>query len=410
MFNCFNFYQGLITITIIMLHGIGFGQVPACSQLSLPTDGDSAVSVNTKLEWGVAIGATGYIINVGTFSGGNDILDQKNLGNVTIYNSDTNLPPESDIYVTIFPYNDDGVNTSCAELHFVTGETTIPGCTEIINPRDGAVLIPVNQNITWIRDFSATGYLMTVAERDLAGVLILDNEPVGNGTNFKPPNFKPRTLYFVTITPFNEAGAAENCQTISFITGDPLPLPKCAEVVFPKNQSIEVPVDTTIEWNPVSGVEGYLLSLGTAPAGTDILNSQDVGAATTYELPQNLPMGTRIYVKIASYKNGEMSSSCPLSFFETKGVDRVDVQEFIPKFFTPNNDGQNDVWKIDPLENVSIVQILVYDRYGMLLKQMEASQGWDGTFNGKRLPSGSYWYAVEMNDATRIRGFFLLKR
>lgn len=400
----------IVAFLAVMLHCYGFGQVPGCTELSVPTDGDSNASVNTDFEWGVAQDATGYIIDVGTSPGGRDILDQEDLGNVTVYNSDTNLPPLVDIYVTIYPYNENGINTTCAEIHFTTGSTVLPRCTEIINPRDGDALVPVNQNITWVRDFTATGYLMTVAEGDPNGVLILDNENVGNGTNFKPPNFKPRTRYYVTITPFNEAGAAENCQTITFTTGDPLPTPDCATVISPANGAVDVPVDAVIEWETVTGVEGYLLSIGTVQSGTDIVNNLDMGENTEYELPDQLPIGTQIYVKVASYQNGEMSESCSLHSFFTVRPEIPESNEFIPKFFTPNSDGVNDEWKVSPPENITIRQIRVFDRFGLLLKQMEPFQGWDGTYNGRRLPSGSYWYAVQLSDAPQIRGFFALKR
>ena len=40
--------------------------------------------------------------------------------------------------------------------------------------------------------------------------------------------------------------------------------------------------------------------------------------------------------------------------------------------------------------------ILIFDRYGKLLKQIdENSPGWDGTFNGRQLPSSDYWFKLE---------------
>lgn len=400
----------LLLFILIWLPLMGFGQLPGCSELSTPSDGATEVAVDTDLEWSAALGATAYQIRIGTTSGGNDILELQNLGNVTTLNLESNLPPLSDVYLSIFPANASGTNMTCSEFLFTTGMTEIPRCTEIINPRDGDALVSVNQNITWIRDFTATGYLMTVAEGDPNGILILDNEDVGNGTNYKPPNFKPRTRYYVTITPFNAAGPAENCEAISFTTGDPLPTPDCATILFPANGAVDVPVDVTLEWNTLTGVDGYLLSVGTTASGTDIVNMLDMQENTTYELPDQLAMGTQIYVKVASYKNGEMSESCALHSFFTISTEIPDPKEFIPNFFTPNSDGVNDEWKVSPPENISIRHIRVFDRFGLLLKQMQPFQSWDGTFNGRRLPSGSYWYAVQLDDAPQIKGFFALKR
>ena len=85
----------------------------------------------------------------------------------------------------------------------------------------------------------------------------------------------------------------------------------------------------------------------------------------------------------------------------------------VPKFFTPNGDGQNDYWNVKGVNanfNANST-IYIYDRYGKLLKQITASsQGWDGTFTGQPLPSDDYWYAIKLDDGREAKGHFSLKR
>ena len=72
-----------------------------------------------------------------------------------------------------------------------------------------------------------------------------------------------------------------------------------------------------------------------------------------------------------------------------------------PKFFTPNGDGTNDVWRIDGFnsDSFTIAELSIYNRFGVLLYQMESSsQGWDGRYQGKMLPSNTYWFRVILND------------
>lgn len=71
-----------------------------------------------------------------------------------------------------------------------------------------------------------------------------------------------------------------------------------------------------------------------------------------------------------------------------------------PRFFTPNSDGYNDTWKIINDAEVSIKELYIFDRYGKLLKQLEANggKGWDGTYRGKPLPADDYWFKVEFKD------------
>ncbi|MFI1770597.1 choice-of-anchor L domain-containing protein [Thalassobellus citreus] len=73
-----------------------------------------------------------------------------------------------------------------------------------------------------------------------------------------------------------------------------------------------------------------------------------------------------------------------------------------PKFFTPNQDGFNDTWNIKDLyEEKYQAVISIYDRYNKLIKQIQPSgSGWDGTFNGRNLPSNDFWFVVNyLNDA-----------
>ncbi|MFH4964367.1 T9SS type B sorting domain-containing protein [Gaetbulibacter sp. M235] len=80
-----------------------------------------------------------------------------------------------------------------------------------------------------------------------------------------------------------------------------------------------------------------------------------------------------------------------------------------PKFFTPNNDGNNDTWYVKGLDNdysnASVVS--VFDRYGKLIKQLNAKNGyWDGTFNGQQLADSDYWFVAELVEVTgNVRTF-----
>ncbi|MEJ1221164.1 T9SS type B sorting domain-containing protein [Sediminicola sp. 1XM1-17] len=82
----------------------------------------------------------------------------------------------------------------------------------------------------------------------------------------------------------------------------------------------------------------------------------------------------------------------------------------IPKFFTPNGDFVNDTFDLTGIENYDSSQVNIFDRYGKLLKNSRNTQfSWDGTFNSRDLPSGDYWYVIQIED-TVFKGHFSLKR
>lgn len=84
-----------------------------------------------------------------------------------------------------------------------------------------------------------------------------------------------------------------------------------------------------------------------------------------------------------------------------------------PKYFTPNGDGFNDYWNIKGVDGQfqPNTNIFIYDRYGKLLRQFIATSiGWDGTFNGRLLPSDDYWFSVTLEDGRLFKGHFALKQ
>jgi gliding motility-associated-like protein len=84
----------------------------------------------------------------------------------------------------------------------------------------------------------------------------------------------------------------------------------------------------------------------------------------------------------------------------------------IPSTFTPNNDGVNDIWNIEALETYPQGTITVFTRNG---KQVFQSKGygkpWDGKLNGALLPTGTYYYVIDLkNDTPKLSGWVLLVR
>lgn len=82
-----------------------------------------------------------------------------------------------------------------------------------------------------------------------------------------------------------------------------------------------------------------------------------------------------------------------------------------PKFFTPNNDGYNDVWNIKLSDLGRPGTISIFNRYGKLLKIINSEEsGWDGTLNGKPLPSDDYWFSLTFSNNETFMAHFTLKR
>jgi gliding motility-associated-like protein len=82
--------------------------------------------------------------------------------------------------------------------------------------------------------------------------------------------------------------------------------------------------------------------------------------------------------------------------------------------FSPNEDGINDLWEIDGIEKFPDAKVEIYDRFGKLLSSYEGyenDKGWDGTYNGEKLPSTDYWYVITVHAISKVYyGHFTLVR
>lgn len=126
-----------------------------------------------------------------------------------------------------------------------------------------------------------------------------------------------------------------------------------------------VPPNPTYAWTPTTG-------LSNPNIGNPIANPDET---TTYTVTIN------------------SGSSCQEVIDVTVTV-IVDLR--IPNVFTPNGDGVNDTWLINQLDQFPNSLVKVYNRWGSLVFESKGYiTPWDGTYNGKKVPTGTYYYVVD---------------
>lgn len=82
---------------------------------------------------------------------------------------------------------------------------------------------------------------------------------------------------------------------------------------------------------------------------------------------------------------------------------------------TPNGDNVNDMIDFRGISNLKDFQAVISDRYGKAVFKAEKTRPfWDGYFQGKKLPTSSYWYQVTFEDPATKKltvktGWILLK-
>lgn len=82
-------------------------------------------------------------------------------------------------------------------------------------------------------------------------------------------------------------------------------------------------------------------------------------------------------------------------------------------FFSPNNDGLNDLWLVKGIEDAANATVMIYDRYSKLLYKCKGAdfKGWDGKYNDRDMVQDDYWYVISVPELDQqISGHFILKR
>jgi gliding motility-associated-like protein len=88
---------------------------------------------------------------------------------------------------------------------------------------------------------------------------------------------------------------------------------------------------------------------------------------------------------------------------------------FVPNVFTPNGDGNNDVFKIYG-NHIRLVRLMVYNRWGeKVFEGSDIANVWDGTYKGEQAPQGVYVYVLKYfaginTNADELKGSVTLLR
>ncbi len=106
----------------------------------------------------------------------------------------------------------------------------------------------------------------------------------------------------------------------------------------------------------------------------------------TIATPLSTPQSNITYqLQILSSNNCKANASIKIEVLNLK----------IPNAFSPNGDNINDTWVIKGLADYQNCTVEIFNRYGQsVFHSIGYNQPWDGTYKGKPLPIGTYFYII----------------
>ena len=156
------------------------------------------------------------------------------------------------------------------------------------------------------------------------------------------------------------------------------------------------------------------------PLGNDTLCSDSI-VLTIAAMPPNgtatvNPDGTITYIPMVEFCDDEdvfLYQVCNEAGCDTARVMifvECSVIEIFPGL-SPNGDGVNDTFVIDGLEGFPNHVLQVFDRRGTrVLNATNYQSDWGGTWEGKDLPDGIYFYVLDDGFGGRFSGYLNLRR
>lgn len=365
---------------------------PGCSTLTEPRNNAVNIAAETKLEWNYVPTATGYLLSVGTTPNGTDVFDALDVGNVLSFEPPEGLPADQAIYVTLTPYNAIGSAASCTDESFSTTSAVID-CGPFFDYKTGQTVtlgptIDFPEQIGLCKNQSA----ITVESSDMA-----------DGYRWFALNADgTETLLSSSRTAELTQMGRYRYEAYNFVTRSTNTIECATTKTFSVNPS-ETAAIASIDDAQTSG--GRRLEINATGDGLyEYALDNNEGPYQPSNIFESVSSDFHyIYVRD---RNG-----CGIT---ESSVQRNLSSNDFPKFFTPNGDTINDFWQYivpEIADEILLESIYIFDRYGSLLAVVDPdSQGWDGSYNGRRLPESDYWFRAVAVNGEEVKGHLTLKR
>lgn len=215
--------------------------------------------------------------------------------------------------------------------------------------------------------------------KDLTGGTVLHT-----GETYATETINDNTTYYVESVDQLTSCSSTMRTAVNISVAQPLEAP----VVSIQSQTSN---SITYVWTAVANALGYEISLD---EGITWMVPSAGNNATVHTITNLVPtQNVSINVRAVGSTNCQTSLH---SFMRASASNPLGNEVFVPNTFTPNNDGQNDYFRIYG-NTISAANINVFNQWGQLIFQSgQLNNGWDGTYKGQPQPTGVYVYQAEI--------------
>ena len=256
----------------------------------------------------------------------------------------------------------------------------------------------IAHNCTW--DSDTITQLVTVTPCGLNGNLIASEDTICNGgcveiTASANSGDAPYTYTWINPSGISGPGPHTVCPTNN----------ETYEVTIEDSQGATITATTTVTVINVNAAFTASPTSGTAPLNVNFTNQSTNATDYTWYIDTTVSNQTNpqytfqdsTYEVILVAHNGSCTDTARMLINESEVLSILEV----PNIITINGDGVNDVFEIVH-SNILDFELGIYNRWGNLLYQTKNIDAfWDGTFEGKTVSAGTYYYSIQATAADK---------
>jgi gliding motility-associated-like protein len=265
---------------------------------------------------------------------------------------------------------------------------------------------------------TATAYITDAQGHPVAGVAVTftfhTGGPANSGASFQPggvvtivvtTNANGYAAVPITSTvqgdawidaSINPGGTIAGSSAIAHFTDTP-------DLTNPQTQLIVIVYEALADGHSTTQVKAHVVDHSGQPmADVAVQFTIDSGTAViTTPQPVTTDANGDAYIQLTSTTPGNVLVTAtiggqPITFGSPAKTVFAAINIYVPRVFSPNNDGTNDVLKPILVGISTFHYFSVYNRWGNLIfTSQDPNQGWDGTFKGVAQPVETYLWIAE---------------
>lgn len=350
----------------------------ASPKLVSPYNNEIAVHLNDSLKWQQSNGAMFYWIQV-SMDPDFQIVALENTKETKTSISISKLKNYTKYYWRVMACK----NNDSSSWSQVYSFTTCIAAPQLSAPENEQVNIPINVDLSWQKVDGAKGYIIQLSDAENFKNFLI-NQSI-NLLTIHYDKCTPGSEFYWRVRAFRDDDTSSWSPVFHFSS-----LLKDAILIFPDNQTVNIPIKLTFDWDSPIQADSYAFQLATDYKFNQLIIDTTNLSQNQISVPK-LSYGTRYYWRVKIFLGNKQSNWSNYYYFTTEAPKALPVPELIePQQYSWNLTSLAFKWS--SIEFAEKYQLQVSYNYYFSNVQLDTLLRFDTTFNATKLKYFSTYF------------------